>query len=89
MDILTKENLLVILMEEAAEVIQSASKCLRFGYDWNEPGYGVNSEHLAREVGDLLAIIHALKLQEEIIASTMVTKLNRVREAHRNRESPI
>lgn len=30
---LTQDELLVILAEEAAEVIQAATKCIRFGFD--------------------------------------------------------
>lgn len=84
---LSRDYLLTVLMEEAAEVIQAAAKCQRFGYDWNEPGYGINSEYLAKEVGDLLAIIHALKLPEEIIMESRVTKIQRVMEAQLSRQS--
>jgi hypothetical protein len=46
---------LVILMEECAEVIQAASKLIRFGKE-NRPDTGeANSVVLAHEIGDLEA----------------------------------
>lgn len=52
-----EREVLVILMEECAEVIQSASKLLRFGKE-NRPDSGVsNSVVLAHEIGDLEAVI--------------------------------
>lgn len=45
------QQLLVILMEECAEVTQSASKVLRFGTDQNK-------EELSKELGDLQAMIN-------------------------------
>lgn len=83
--VLSREYLLTVLMEEAAEVIQAAAKCQRFGYDWNEPGYGINSEYLAKEVGDLLAVINALKLPNHIIAESQKTKIKRVLHAQKER----
>ncbi len=55
----TKETeILHILMEEAAEVIQAVTKGNRFGYDFIKPGTNkTNREHLAEELGDLLAMI--------------------------------
>ena len=47
-----------ILQEECAEVIQAISKCLRFGIDNYKPGKPkTNREHLAEEIGDLIAMI--------------------------------
>lgn len=38
---LTRDDLLVLLVEECGEVIQAATKCLRFGYDVDHgTGYG-------------------------------------------------
>lgn len=52
-----EREVLVILMEECAEVTQAASKLLRFGKE-NHPDTGLcNSLVLATEVGDLEAII--------------------------------
>lgn len=45
-------------MEECAEVIQAVTKGNRFGYDFIKPGtVKTNREHLADELGDLLAMI--------------------------------
>lgn len=56
-----KEQLLVILMEECAEVSQRASKILRFGLKdskGSEPGQPyTNEERLLYEVNDLLAVL--------------------------------
>jgi NTP pyrophosphatase (non-canonical NTP hydrolase) len=47
-----------ILSEECAEVIQAISKCHRFGLDNYKPGKPkTNREHLEEELGDLLAMI--------------------------------
>jgi len=52
-----ERELLVILMEECAEVTQAASKLLRFGKE-NHPDTGKsNSLVLACEMGDLEAIM--------------------------------
>jgi NTP pyrophosphatase (non-canonical NTP hydrolase) len=72
---LTKDELLVILIEECGEVIQAATKCLRFGFDRSLPDYGVNSEVLAQEVGDVLGIVYALELDLSIITYYKQQKL--------------
>jgi NTP pyrophosphatase (non-canonical NTP hydrolase) len=47
-----------ILSEECAEVIQAISKCHRFGMDNVKPGKPkTNREHLEEELGDLMAMI--------------------------------
>ena len=52
------EELLVILQEECAEVIQSASKCRRFGIDnMYTKGSGTQRENLTKEIGDLQCMI--------------------------------
>lgn len=55
----TKEQeILHILMEECAEVIQAVTKANRFGYDFIKPGTTkTNRDHLAEELGDLLAMV--------------------------------
>lgn len=51
-----------ILQEECAEVIQAVSKVRRFGIDNVKPGKPkTNREHLEEELGDLLAMIDILK----------------------------
>ena len=51
-----------ILSEECAEVIQAISKCHRFGLDNLKPGKpNTNREHLEEELGDLLAMVAILE----------------------------
>lgn len=53
-----QEELLVILQEECAEVIQAASKCRRFGIDnMYSKGTGTQRENLTKELGDLQCMI--------------------------------
>jgi NTP pyrophosphatase (non-canonical NTP hydrolase) len=50
-----------ILSEECAEVIQAVSKCHRFGLHNYKPGKPkTNCEHLEEEIGDLLAMVDIL-----------------------------
>lgn len=72
---LSREELLVLLVEECGEVIQAATKCLRFGWDRNQPGYGVNCEVLADEVGDLGGVIDALNLDHYRIVARGTAKI--------------
>jgi NTP pyrophosphatase (non-canonical NTP hydrolase) len=52
-----------ILQEECAEVVQAVSKCRRFGLDNSKPNKPkTNRQHLAEELGDLQAMI---KLAQE------------------------
>jgi NTP pyrophosphatase (non-canonical NTP hydrolase) len=52
-----ERELLVILMEECAEVTQAASKLIRFGKE-NHPDTGLcNSLVLETEIGDLSAVV--------------------------------
>lgn len=52
------QEILLITQEECAEVTQAISKCFRFGLDNHKPGKPkTNREHLADELGDLLAMI--------------------------------
>lgn len=79
---LSRDDLLVILIEECGEVIQAATKCLRFGWDRYQPGYGINCEILAKEVGDLLGMVEAEGLfqgsQRVTIDAHRETKMARV-----------
>jgi NTP pyrophosphatase (non-canonical NTP hydrolase) len=53
-----------ILSEECAEVVQAVSKCNRFGLDNFKPGKPLtNAQHLEGEIGDLLAMVDLLKLK--------------------------
>lgn len=62
---LNEENneVLDILQEECAEVVQAVSKIRRFGIDNAKPGTSyTNREHLEEEIGDLLAMIDILQI---------------------------
>jgi len=84
MTTLTRDELLVILAEEAAEVIQAVTKCLRFGFDTIGPGdYGRNDLHLARECGQLFAVIDALDLNLELIIAGQREKIEKAEAAKR------
>jgi NTP pyrophosphatase (non-canonical NTP hydrolase) len=61
MDKQTKE-VMDILQEECAEVIQAVSKISRFGLDNLKPGKPkTNREHLEEELGDLMAMVQILQ----------------------------
>lgn len=78
---LQRDDLIIILIEECGEVIQAATKCLRFGFDRVEPLYGRNSDVLAQEVGDLLAMIDALPLDRGIVEAYRKLKLAKAERA--------
>jgi NTP pyrophosphatase (non-canonical NTP hydrolase) len=62
---LTHDELLILLIEECAEVAKAATKCLRFGYDVDHgTGYGNNAQALAKEMGELTAVRDALNLED-------------------------
>ena len=64
-----KENeIMDILQEECAEVIQAVSKVRRFGIDNYKPGKSkTNREHLEEELGDLLAMVDIM-LEQDIVS---------------------
>ena len=67
MDKTTKE-VMDILQEECAEVIQAVSKISRFGIDNFKPGKPkTNREHLEEELGDMLAMIDIM-LEKSVIS---------------------
>jgi hypothetical protein len=66
-----QRELLGILQEECAEVIQAASKLIRFGIE-SYPGYGENRQVLGLEIGDLQEMI-TLVGQEQLISVVDVT----------------
>jgi NTP pyrophosphatase (non-canonical NTP hydrolase) len=50
-----QREIMTILMEEAAEVIQAASKILRFGAGDGYPGSDrTNTQELAKEIGEMV-----------------------------------
>lgn len=70
---------LVYLIEECSEVIQAATKCLRFGYDIDHGiGYGNNKDYLSREIGEVLGIISNLPLNMKEVDEAKISKMDRV-----------
>jgi hypothetical protein len=58
-----EREILTILIEEAAEVQQRATKLLRFGRDEIQPGQTLtNAERLSLEIADFLALVDLAKL---------------------------
>lgn len=58
------ENL-VLLIEECGEVIQAATKALRFGWKHSWPDYengAPNSQSVTKEIGNVLACVDRLEL---------------------------
>jgi NTP pyrophosphatase (non-canonical NTP hydrolase) len=55
------KEIMLILQEEGAEVIQAVSKCMRFGPDQIKPNKEVsNIGMLEEEIGDFLAMVELL-----------------------------
>ena len=76
-------ELLTIMMEECAEVIQRASKTLRFGIDEVEPGQKLdNTQRTSFEVGDLMAVFEKCSkaglLDEDIIIAQIPIKMEKL-----------
>jgi NTP pyrophosphatase (non-canonical NTP hydrolase) len=68
-----------ILSEECAEVIQAISKCHRFGMDNYKPGKPkTNRDHLQEEIGDLLAMVDIL-LEMDVIEQTILDSAKRAK----------
>jgi NTP pyrophosphatase (non-canonical NTP hydrolase) len=85
----TTDELLVLLIEECGEVIQAATKCLRFGFARLEPHYGINSEILAQEAGDLLGVMDALSLDRDIVEAYRKIKIAKAMRAKLERVEPL
>ena len=63
-----EKEVMDILQEECAEVIQAVSKINRFGADNVKPGKPkTNREHLEEELGDMLAMIDIM-LEKSVIS---------------------
>jgi NTP pyrophosphatase (non-canonical NTP hydrolase) len=70
----TTSEVMDILQEECAEVIQAVSKIRRFGIDNVKPGKPkTNREHLEEELGDLYAMIDILQ-ELDIVSWTNIEK---------------
>jgi hypothetical protein len=79
---LTRDELLVLLIEECGEVIQAATKCLRFGFTSDHGlGYGKNDLVLAKETGELQAVMEALYLDPDTVYWAKLGKMARARRA--------
>ena len=79
------EEILDILQEECAEVIQNVSKCRRFGLDnVYLNGAGTQRENLAKEIGDVLAMIELLQehgvVSEEELQLARRNKFNKLKQ---------
>jgi NTP pyrophosphatase (non-canonical NTP hydrolase) len=75
-----EKEVMDILQEECAEVIQAVSKVSRFGIDNYKPGKPLtNREHLEEELGDLLAMVDIMKEMDIISWSNLeVAKLAKI-----------
>ena len=73
----SKEYLLTCLIEECGEVIQAATKYLRFGRDSTFTGaYAeTNEDHLSQELSDVVAV---MELLEEEDVTHVAFDVNRV-----------
>lgn len=79
---LTRDEVLVLLIEECGEVIQAATKCLRFGYDVDHGvDYGNNKMVLSREIGDLIGVTDALPLDIVNLETMRSSKMRRAEAA--------
>ena len=57
-------EILDILQEECAEVIQAISKCRRFGIETEYKDGGTQREHLVQEIGDVSLLLELLKAHQ-------------------------
>lgn len=74
------QEIMNILSEECAEVIQAVSKCHRFGLDNFKPGKPLtNAQHLEAEIGDLLAMVDLLKSSNIVTQEGLdIAKTNKI-----------
>lgn len=89
---LSRDELLVLLIEECAEIIQAATKCQRFGYASNHIAeYGRNDLKLSSEIGDLLGVLAALHphLDAYVVGGSKGTKIARAEAAKRAYGAPL
>jgi NTP pyrophosphatase (non-canonical NTP hydrolase) len=78
-----EREILIILQEECAEVIQAISKIHRFGMDSEYDGK-TNKESLIQEIGDALALVYCLTENNIIdindIQDAMAKKVDKLKE---------
>lgn len=68
------QEIMNILQEECAEVIQAVSKINRFGIDNFKPGKPkTNREHLEDELGDVLAMIDLL-IENHVVSKSKLAE---------------
>lgn len=86
---LTRDELLDVLVEEAAEIIHAASKIRRWGWGGSHPEYGPNYIALSGEIGDFLGVLAALKVHldsnVENRAAEKLDKVKHMKDAHLTR----
>lgn len=83
-------EILDILQEECAEVIQAISKCRRFGMENSYKEGGTQREHLVQELGDVTLLIELLKAhrlftetelhEAELLKAQKLTKWSKIYE---------
>lgn len=80
-----EKEILNILLEECAEVIQAISKILRFGFESthpNDPTY-TNRTHLQEELGDLYCMMDILSqksiVDHDLVISYATKKLSKLK----------
>ena len=69
-----EQYLLLLLMEEAAEVSQAASKCIRFTGAHNHQGVS-NIDKLSSEIVDFIAVLEML-LESNILPHTWMLTIS-------------
>jgi NTP pyrophosphatase (non-canonical NTP hydrolase) len=89
-----EREILTTLIEEAAEVIQRATKLMRFGRDEIQPGQPLtNAERLACEIGDFAGMvtfaINAGLVQEWVINENIAIKAERFEKYRQHREPEV
>ena len=74
-----KEMDLVRVIEECGEVIQAATKILRFGVKGSYCDGRQNVDVLVSEIGDLQACVDRLQLDEDALARARLAKHRKLR----------
>jgi NTP pyrophosphatase (non-canonical NTP hydrolase) len=79
-----EKEVMDILQEECAEVIQAVSKISRFGLDNYKPGKPkTNRQHLEEELGDLMAMVDILQRMDIVswtnIEAAQVAKIEKLK----------
>lgn len=72
-----EKEIMLIMQEECAEVVQAISKVFRFGFDSSHNGVS-NMEHLSEEMGDMLCM-YELMLRNGLINGNAVEYAKRAK----------